>query len=284
MQQEDVIDHFQKGLDSYLTKEQIKKVCPVAFVKTPTNPGVSKRYLFINSEIIIDDLKKLGWYPVTATMRKSRGKATIFSPHMLSFQNPDLKIKGKNGDDAYPRIIVQNSSDAFSSFKFSMGIYRLVCSNGLVIADEKFSEFKIRHQGYSFEELRNVVRQTVIDLPKKVEVINRMKEKELTQKERETLAINAMKIRAGAALDDTQTSKFNYDDETLKDLLEPKRKNDEGTDLWTTFNILQEKIVKGEFHAALKGAKVRKIRAIKSFEKDLKVNKELFKMATSLVE
>ena len=39
----------------------------------------------------------------------------------------------------------------------------------------------------------------------------------------------------------------------------------------------------GDFHAALTGAKVRKVRKIKSFEKDLKVNKELFKLATALV-
>ena len=46
---------------------------------------------------------------------------------------------------------------------------------------------------------------------------------------------------------------------------------------------MQESIVRGEFHAALKGAKVRKVRAIKSFEKDLEVNKELFKLATALI-
>lgn len=38
-----------------------------------------------------------------------------------------------------------------------------------------------------------------------------------------------------------------------------------------------------EILAALKGAKVRKVRKIKSFEKDLKVNKELFQLATSLI-
>mgnify|MGYP000273840308 CR=1 FL=1 len=38
-----------------------------------------------------------------------------------------------------------------------------------------------------------------------------------------------------------------------------------------------------EDHAALTGAKVRKVRKIASFEKDLKVNKELFKLATALI-
>ena len=58
---------------------------------------------------------------------------------------------------------------------------------------------------------------------------------------------------------------------------------DKGDDLWKVFNIVQEKITQGDFSAALRGAKVRKVRKIKSFEKDLKVNQDLFKLATSLV-
>jgi len=49
------------------------------------------------------------------------------------------------------------------------------------------------------------------------------------------------------------------------------------------FNVIQEKVTQGGFSAALRGAKVRKVRKIKSFEKDLKVNKELFKLATALL-
>ena len=65
--------------------------------------------------------------------------------------------------------------------------------------------------------------------------------------------------------------------------IELKRKEDEGDDLWKVFNVIQEKITQGDFHAALTGAKVRKVRKIASFEKDLKVNKELFKLATALI-
>lgn len=130
-------------------------------------------------------------------MRKSRGKDTIFSKHMISFQNPDIMIKGKEGDDAFPRIIMTNSHDGFNAFQFKVGIFRLVCSNGLVIADEEFSDFKIRHKGYTFDELRNVVNQAVKDLPNKVEVLNKMKAKELTQDEMNKLALDAMLIVSG---------------------------------------------------------------------------------------
>jgi hypothetical protein len=278
----DVMLSFQNS-QSYLTKDQLKDKCPLAFAEAPTNPDVSGKYLFVNTETIVDDLDKLGWKPVQAAQRKSRGKETIFSKHMVAFQNPDIKIKGSDGDDSFPRIIMTNSHDGMQAFKFSVGIYRLVCSNGLVVADEEFSDFKIKHKGYTFEELRGVVNEAVADLPNRVQVLNEMKNRVLTKEEKSKLALDAMLIRAGIAPGSEKAKKFNYDDETIIDILDPKRKEDEGDDLWRVFNVIQEKITQGDFHAALSGAKVRKVRKIKSFEKDLKVNKELFKLATALV-
>ena len=110
-----------------------------------------------------------------------------------------------------------------------------------------------------------------------------MKSRILTQDEKNKLALDAMLVRAGIKLGSDKAKKFVYDDETIEDILEPKRKEDEGDDLWRVFNVVQEKITQGEFSAALKGAKVRKVRKIKSFEKDLKVNKDLFQLATSLL-
>ena len=278
----DVMLNFQ-GEQTYMNKEQLKEVCPLAFAQAPTNPEVSGRYLFVNTETIIDDLDKLGWKPVQAAQRKGRGQSTIFSKHMIAFQNPELKIKGKDGDDSFPRIIMTNSHDGMQAFKFSVGIFRLVCSNGLVVADEQFSDFKIKHKGYTFAELRDVITTAVKDLPNKVQVLNDMKSRILTQDEKNKLALDAMLVRAGIKLDSDKAKKFIYDNETIEDILEPKRKEDEGDDLWRVFNVVQEKITQGEFSAALKGAKVRKVRKIKSFEKDLKVNKDLFQLATSLL-
>lgn len=273
----DVMMRFANQYDSYLTKEQIKNSTPLVFADRPTNPDVSGKYLFVNTETIIDDLAKLNWFPVQVAQRKGRKKeGTIFSKHMVAFQNPDIKITGSDGDEAYPRILLTNSHDGMQSFRFSVGIFRLVCSNGLVVADEKFNDFRIKHKGYTFDELRDVVAQAVKDLPNKVEVMNQMRNRILTGEEKNKLALDAMLIRAGI---DT----LEYDQETLNEILEPSRKQDEGDDLWRVFNVIQEKIINGNFHAALKGSKVRKVRKIKSFEKDIQVNKDLFKLATSLI-
>ena len=271
---------FSTQLDSYLSKEQIKALAPVVFATEPTNKNVSEKYLHVNTETVIDDLAKLGWFPVTAMQRRTKprrdGSPTIRSKHMISFQNPDLIIKGKNGDDAFPRIIVTNSHDGLSSFQFRVGIYRWVCSNGLVVADEEFSAFSIKHKGYTFEELQGVVAQAVADLPNKIQVLNEMQVRMLTVEEQRQLAIDAMALRSS-------NPDAKYDEATIEEVLAATRKEDEGDSLWLVFNRVQESIINGGYSAALRGAKVRKVKKIKSFERDLQVNQDLFKLATSLL-
>jgi hypothetical protein len=275
-----MMSKFSTQLDSYLSKEQIKALAPVVFATEPTNKNVSEKYLHVNTETVIDDLAKLGWFPVTAMQRRTKprkdGSPTIRSKHMISFQNPELIIKGKNGDDAFPRIIVTNSHDGLSSFQFRVGIYRLVCSNGLVVADEEFSAFSIKHKGYTFEELQGVVAQAVADLPNKIQVLNKMQARMLTPEEQRQLAIDAMALRSS-------NPDAKYDEASIEEVLTATRKEDEGDSLWLVFNRVQESIINGGYSAALRGAKIRKVKKIKSFEKDLKVNQDLFKLATAFI-
>ena len=68
----------------------------------------------------------------------------------------------------------------------------------------------------------------------------------------------------------------------LDKLIDPVRKEDYGSDLWSVFNVIQEKIIEGDFEYVI-GTKIRKARQIKNFKQDLKVNQELFEMATELL-
>ena len=266
-----------------MTIDQLKKEVPFAFLDAPTRK-VSSKYVHVPTSRVIDDLMSMGWQPVQAAQRRGRaGKTSMFSKHMIKFQNPNLIIKGNEGDDVFPQIILTNSHDGTQSFKFMMGLYRLVCSNGLVIADEEFASFKIRHMGYSFEDLQQLITNAVEELPKKVEVINTMKSVELTEKQQKDLAFKAFLLRQGIALESEQAKEVKISDEVLENILETQRAEDAGNDLWVTFNRVQEAITQGGFQGALQGAKIRKVRKIKSFEKDLKLNQQLFDLALQYV-
>lgn len=182
--------------------------------------------------------------------------------------------------EAKVRIIVTNSHDGTSSFGFHIGIFRLICENGLVISTKTFTEIKVRHIHYNFEELRKVVATATEQIPHEIEAFNAMQKREMKVEEASELAVNALKIRKGMEL----TDNLSVDEEIISELLVPKRDADKGNDLWSIYNVLQEKIIKGGSIISVDGKKPRKMRGIKSAIKDLTINKRLFETAYAYVE
>lgn len=265
-----------------LTNSELINKIPMAFATEPTVP-MSERYVFIPTTTIIEDMAKMGWYPVLATGKGKRRNAKRKSSfHLIAFENDGDAYQILNSDgslEAKVRIIVTNSHDGTSSFGFHIGIFRLICENGLVISTKTFSEIRVRHIHYTFEELRKVVATTTEQIPNEIRAFNAMREREMTDTEAKELALNAVKIRKGMELTDTLA----VDEETINDLLTPQRDEDEGNDLWSIYNVLQEKVIKGGTTLAVDGKKPRKMRGIKSAIKDLNINKRLFETAYSYV-
>lgn len=267
---------FSNDMNSeFMTRKQIQEACPVAFAETPSSE-VSKHYTHIPTDRVIDDMEKLGWGVIDAKQVSARKKATQgFQKHMLVFRHPDLMVEGKDGDDVWPQIIMTNSHDGKNSFTFQAGMYRFVCSNGLVIADQEFGKMKIRHMGYDFEALRETIGEMVEKLPLTVESMNKFKQTELTKPQKYDLARRAIATRFKLQKDQKVDQVYKID---LDEVLRPVRKEDAGDDLWSVFNLVQEKVVEGDFEY-VSGVKMRKARKIKNFKQDLDVNQKLFEIA-----
>ena len=148
---EKVANH--QGLDD----SEIGLLCPVALKTTMTNSeiqklGLSKHYSFVPTIKVVNDLRKLGYECVDAVQVKARKKSTNgYQKHMLTFEHPKYKVdqvkevKFADGKTAkfttekateYPQLLLTNSHDGGNAFTLSAGIFRLVCSNGLVIKTE----------------------------------------------------------------------------------------------------------------------------------------------------
>ena len=277
----DVMMHFdEKQLCNFMTKEEMRTKAPYIFADKPTNGGVSERYTLASTETLIDDMAKLGWGVTDCKQQRANKRSNVRSFHMVSFQNPDVYIENENGGiEAYPRVIITNSHDGFHSFKFMVGIFRTICSNGLIIATEEFANVSIRHINYEFEELRKIVAQAIEATRKNVEVMNAMQETQLTDEQKREFAVKAVAIRKGIK-DDEKLPKLT--DAEVEEILEPVRKEDEGNDLWSIYNVLQEKVIKGDFHfGTTKRGKNRKARPITGAAKDIEVNQRLFETANS---
>ena len=259
----------------FLTDEQIQKVCPVAFSESASTE-VSKHYTHIPTNRVIDDMRELGWGVIQAQQVKARKNATKgYQKHMIVFRHPDLIVEGKDGDNVWPQIIMTNSHDGKNSFSFQAGMYRFVCSNGLVIADQEFGKMRIRHMGYDFDTLRETINEMVEKLPLTVESMNKFKNTELSEPQKYDLARKALATRLKVQKDQKVDQVYKID---LDEFLKPVRKEDSGNDLWSVFNLVQEKVVEGDFEY-ISGVKLRKARKIKNFKQDLDVNQKLFAVA-----
>ena len=255
----------------FISKEEIKKRAKSIFTETGS-PNVSEKYAHISTEKIIDDMELLGWGVVDAKEVKARKKDFVgYQKHLVVFRNNDLQITAEGEDVVYPQILLTNSHDGKNAFTFTAGLFRLICENGLVVSTKEFDNMKIRHYGYSFEELQNVIKAIVEKLPLTVESLNKFSSVELGQDQMLDFAKRALETR----FTETELEHIKID---LKELLTPTRKEDNGSDLWSVYNVVQEKLIHGMFNYKY-GVKSRKARKIKNFNKDLEVNEKLYSLA-----
>ena len=241
--------------------EQIKAIAPSVFT-TEKAPHLTDKYIQTPTIKVVEDLMNLGWEVTKVQEVKSR-KYAGFQKHLIMFRNPSITIKGANGDDAQPQILLTNSHDGKAAFNFRVGIFRFVCSNGLVISDADFGVISIRHMNYTFESLQAKVAEMISKLPKLVQKINLFKSKELTETQMNDFATKASALRTKSTVN-------------IMSILSPTRTEDVGNDLWLVFNRIQEKILGGSYTSG-----GRKARSVKNFQKDIQLNEQLFELAES---
>ena len=245
----------------HYTLDQIKQLAPSVFTTTKA-AHLTDKYVQTPTSRVVEDLMNLGWVVTKVQEVKSR-KYKGHQKHMVVFRNPNITIKGKDGDDAFPQILLTNSHDGRAAFNFRVGIFRLVCSNGLVIADVDFNNVSIRHINYTFETLQTKIQEIISKLPNLVQKINMFKSTELTEVQMIDFATKAMQLRTKKTVN-------------IMDVLTPDRSQDKGNDLWVVFNRVQEKLVGGSYKAGS-----RKARSVKNFQKDIQLNEQLFELAES---
>ena len=258
----------------FKSSNELRSLAPSIFTEKGAE-GVSEKYSHISTDKVIKDMETLGWGVVDAKEVKAR-KNIGFQKHLVVFRNPDVMINGADGDQVFPQILLTNSHDGKNSFTFTPGLFRMICENGLVVATEQFSDFKVRHMGYDFEALQNTIRAIVESLPLTVESMNKMKEIQLGEEQILDLAKSLLELRV-AGTDNT------FGEVAIEQVLHPQRNQDYGNGLWEVFNRVQENIMEGNFSYLTIRGRVRQARKIKNFKQDLDLNKAMFNKALELV-
>lgn len=260
------------------TLDEIRACAPAAF-SGHESPKLSDRYSFVPTGELLEAFAKTNWLPAYA---KQNGRSD-FARHMIRLNNPDLGFMDLKHDKVKPQIIIDNSHNGGSPAMAHMGLFRLVCTNGLVVAmPGMFSSVKLRHVGINFEELKqlmNVIAEQYVVVGKH---ISDMQQVVLDEEQREQFVIKAVAhrephvfIQADGTID---VDKVNTIVNPME-ILEPLRGEDKSEDLWTLFNVVQERLIKGEFERHTMSGRPTRARGITNAARHINFNKTLWSIA-----
>lgn len=270
-----------KTHDVKMTNSAIMASAPSVFAEAPHH-GCSNKYGFIPTINIVDALRHQGWYPVDATQKNVRDKSKReLTKHLVRFRRLDDDII--IGDSAV-ELLLTNSHDRSSGFVLHAGVFRMACANGIVVADSTFQKVSVRHSRYSAERIIEGAYEVVKEVPAITSSLEGMRAINLTGAEREVFASTALEYMMPEPKEGEKI--LTPDSSLVRQALMPKRSADQSTDLWTTYNVIQEKALRGGITTLKRNAKGRHrrntSREVKSIDKNIKLNKALWEMAMQM--
>jgi hypothetical protein len=248
-------------------EELLRQYAPAAFAEAPETERVSGRYSFLPTTDILEILQDEGWTAWKARQVKARTWSKDHAKHIIRLRHEDLDMNSFGVGDSFPEMLLINAHNGLGGYILQGGLFRMVCSNGMVISESDFGKIHIRHIGFEPEQVKEASRQLVMNTSRIADKIDVWQNTELTSRSRQDFFTDAAKIR------------FEDPDEgIIRDMSNVRREADRGTDLWTTFNVAQENLIRGGF---VNGSTRRNVRPITSIQKDVKFNSQLWDLAST---
>ena len=254
--------------DRPLTHDELFRTVPSIFSETKHNSR-SERYTYIPTITLLDNLKREGFQPFFACQTRVRDLSKReHTKHMLR-----PRREGQITGNQVPEIILLNSHDGSSSYQMLPGLFRAVCQNGL-ICGETFGEVRVPHKG-------DVVERVIEGAYEVLGIFGRVDEKR-EEMQQMILPPPAQQALAKAALT------YRFGDEhhpvTESQILSPRRWQDESPDLWTTYQRIQENLIKGGLRGRNAQGRNQQTRAVRGIDGDVKLNRALWVMAETMLE
>ena len=262
-----------------LNNHDIRINAPSVFAEAPHHE-VSDRYGFMPTINVVDALRSEGWYPVDASQKNVRDASKRdLTTHLVRFRRLDNDI---TVGDSVVELLLKNSHDRSSAFVLHAGIFRMACANGIVIADSTFNKLSVRHGKNVVNDIIEGSYEVIDEVPAICDSVEGMQATELSPEERSIFALTAYNYAHGEREENDLTS----DNSIINQMLRPRRRADSGSDLWTTFNVVQESIIKGGVRTIKRNDKGRirrnTKRAVGNIDKNIKLNKAIWEMATQI--
>ncbi len=254
--------------------DHLRSIAPSIFAED-AHTSRSEKYSYIPTSEILTRLQAEGFQPYAVAQGGSRDATKRgFTKHLLRLRHESqaLQVGGTHNE-----IVLLNSHDGTSSYRLMAGVFRLVCQNGMVVADNLLEDIRIPHKGDVAGLVLDGCISMLENLPIVSESVREMEAIRLSPAEENAFARAALIAR--------------YDDDTppiqASDIIRPRRREDADNTLWQTLNRTQENLIRGGVSYVQRDANGRRVarretREIRGIDQNTTLNRALWTLAEEM--
>jgi hypothetical protein len=252
-----------------LSNDQLYSEAPSIFATEAF--GMSEKYQQIPTIDVVEMFRREGFFPVKAFQSNSRiDERRNFTKHVVRFRRAD-DLAAHNSEVG--EIVLVNGHDGSSAYQVMAGLFRIVCSNGMICRSDDMGTISVRHAGGGDfrDRIMDATFKVVEGLPDATASVERFKAIPAPRAVQLAYAESAIEIARKPHV-------------TGQQILEPRRREDREPNVWNTFQTVQENLVKGGLRVRTEDGKRQTTRPIKSVDGDLRINKGLWMLTEKLAE
>jgi hypothetical protein len=263
------VGEYGSAFESFLDPESLRVRAPAVFAHR-AHESTGRTYAFLSTEKLLDALAQAGFLPVQAQQAGTRVKSAVHARHVIRLRR---RYETIDLSDYIPELILLNSHDGTSAYQLRLGMYGVHCRNGLIVSQGMFPVFRVTHRGDILDELIRAALEMAERFPALAAAVQLMRRRLPDQEQRDNFARYALTLRypKGAPVG------IEY-----RRLLLPRRTEDEGQDAWSTFNVVQENLLRGGLRYVTEQGRNRSVRGISSIRTNVRLNTSLWEAATQL--
>lgn len=265
-----------------LTEDELFRLAPSIFA-TEAHSSRSERFKPIATIEVVRGLAKEGFAVVGAQQSVTRlPDRKNFTRHQLRLRRLD-DTKYQVGDTV-AEMLLKNANDGTAAYDLMSGLFRIRCLNSMVAKVGELSSCKVRHSGDAVNKVIEGTFAVIDESRKALAAPEKWSGLQLRGEEKVALAKAADVLRFGE--EEPDDALMNTD--RHQQLLNPRRWDDRASDLWTTFNVVQENVIRGgieRYRYDANGIVRRgKSREVKGIDQSNALNKALFVLANEMAK
>ena len=227
--------------DRHLTREELERFAPSTY-QEEAHGSRSDRYAHVSTREVIRALYAEGFAPYGVHQSRVRDAGRRgFQKHSVTFQPRDpaafltTPTERRVGQAVRAGVQLTNSHDGSGAFVLSASITVLICLNGMTTG-KTLDRVRVPHTLNAVTGVIDATRGLANRSRELFPLIEAMQGTELDRQQRLDFAQEALELRYGAGADFPVTPER---------VLEPLRYEEQTSDLWTTYNVVQERLMRG---------------------------------------